>query len=241
MRYLIGSFAIVERVLRDRMAYFGEISRDEALPAKIARLLTVTVLDLAIFGLVAGLNGEGEAPALAQASRAMGLLPLVFLAGGLICLPTLYYFGMLFGARLRFLQTVTLILTAQTVSAVLALGCAPISLLFWLSGAGTSFLAWLNVSALGLSVALGLIFLVQGALYVHEASPPEQLSFSQGLTLLIKGAGRSLVLLGWLGVYGAVVLQLGRTLCPFVVAPLGDYTLWHQVGDALLSLPGRGW
>jgi len=241
MRYLIGSFAIVERILRDRLAYFEEISRGEALPATIARLLTVIVLDLAIFGLVAGLNGAGGTPALAQALRATGLLPLVFLAGGMICLPTLYYFGMLFGARLRFLQTVALILTAQTVSAVLALGCAPISLLFWLSGAGTSFLAWLNVAALGLSTVLGLIFLVQGALYVHEVSPPARMSFTQSLTLLIKGAGRSLVWLGWLGVYGAVVLQLGRTLCPFVVAPLGTATFWSHLGDALLSLPGRAW
>jgi hypothetical protein len=241
MHYLIKSLGIVERILRDRLAYFDEIRRGEALPVKIAQLLTVTVLDLAIFGLVAGLNGEGTTPTLAQALRAMGLLPLAFLAGGLICLPTLYYFGMLFGARLRFLQTVTLILTAQTVSAVLALGCAPISLLFWLSGAGASFLAWLNVTALGLSAGLGLIFLVQGALYVHETAPPERLSFPQSLALLIKGAGRSLVLLGWLGVYGAVVLQLGRTLCPFVVAPLGASTFWTHLGDLLLSLPGRGW
>jgi hypothetical protein len=135
MRRIIQPFNIVERVLRDRIAYFAEITRGEELPRKITDLLIVTVLGLAVFGFVAGLSGRNLVQALISTIK----LPFLFLASGVICLPTLYYFSVLFGSRLRFLQIVTLILTAQTVAAMLALGAAPISLLFWLSGSEPLF------------------------------------------------------------------------------------------------------
>jgi hypothetical protein len=55
MRRIIQPFDIVERVLCDRIAYFTEIARGEALPSKIGDMLAVTVFGLAIFGLVADL------------------------------------------------------------------------------------------------------------------------------------------------------------------------------------------
>lgn len=164
MRRIVHPFNIVERVLRDRTGYFAEIARGEALPHKIADLLAVTLFGLAVFGFVAGLSGRNLVQALISTVK----LPSLFLASGIICLPTLYYFSMLFGSRLRFLQTVTLVLTAQTVAAVLALGASPISLLFLISGSEPLFLVALNTSVLGLVAVLGLIFLVQGVLYVQE-------------------------------------------------------------------------
>ena len=64
MRRIIQPFNIVERVLRDRVSYFVEIARGEELPHKIADLLTVTVLGLAVFGFVAGLSGRNLVQAL---------------------------------------------------------------------------------------------------------------------------------------------------------------------------------
>lgn len=232
MRRILQPFAIVERVLRDRIAYFAEIGRGEKLPAKIADLLAITVFGLAVFGFVAGLSGRDIAQALISTVK----LPFLFLASGVICLPTLYYFSVLFGSRLRFLQTITLILTAQTVAAILSLGFAPISLLFWLSGSEPLFMVALNTAVLGLAAGLGLIFLVQGALYIQEAQPPDKITFFTWAWMFIKGTLRSLVLAGWMVVYGLVGTQLSYTLRPFFGVPLGGRDFWSSVGNVLAGL-----
>jgi hypothetical protein len=236
MRRIIQPFNIVERVLRDRITYFAEIARGEALSHKIADLLAVTIFGLAVFGFVAGLSGRNLAQALVSTVK----MPLLFLASGIICLPTLYYFSVLFGSRLRFLQTVTLILTAQTVAAVLALGAAPISLLFLISGSELMFLAALNVGVLGLAAALGLIFLVQGALYIQEVQPPDKFTFLTWAWLMMRGTFRSLVLIVWIVVYGLVGTQLSYTLRPFFGMPLGGHDFWSSVGNLITGLLRTG-
>ena len=236
MRRIIQPFNIVERVLRDRIAYFAEIARGEELPRKIADLLTVTVLGLAVFGFVAGLSGRNLVQALISTFK----LPFLFLASGVICLPTLYYFSVLFGSRLRFLQTVTLILTAQTVAAVLVLGAAPISLLFWLSGSEPLFLVALNAGVMGLAAGLGLIFLVQGVLYIQEVQPPDKITFFTWVWMFVKGTFRSLVLTGWILVYGLVGTQLSWTLRPFLGVPLGGQDFWSSMGNIVVRLLSSG-
>lgn len=232
MRRFVQSFAIVERVLRDRMGYFAEIARGQELSCKIADLLTVTIFGLAVFGFVAGLSGRD----IVQAFVSTVKLPFLFLASGVICLPTLYYFSVLFGSRLRFLQTITLILTAQTVTAILSLGFAPISLLFWLSGSESLFLVALHAAMLGLAAGLGLIFLVQGALYIQETQPPDKITFFTWAWMFVKGAFRSLVLTGWMIVYGLVGTQLSYTLRPFFGVPLGGRDFWSSMGNIIANL-----
>jgi len=232
MRRIIQPFNIVERVLRDRISYFAEIARGEALLHKIGELLAITTFGLAVFGFVAGLSGRSLAQALVSAVK----LPYLFLASGVICLPTLYYFSVLFGSRLRFLQTVTLILTAQTVAAVLALGAAPISLLFLISGSELEFLVALNVGVLGLAAGLGLIFLVQGALYIHQVQPPDKITFWTWAWLLMRGTFRSLVLIVWIVVYGLVGTQLSYTLRPFFGVPLTGHDFWSSMGSLMTGL-----
>jgi hypothetical protein len=236
MRHLITSFAIVERVLRDRLAYFAEIHRGDDLRGKIAHSLIVITVGLAVFGFIAGLSGRDVVQAILSTVK----LPTLVLASGLICLPTLYYFSVLFGSRLRFLQTIALILTAQTVSAVLTLGFAPISLLFWLSGSEPLFLVALNGAVLGFSSALGLIFLVQGVLYIQESQPPENIPFFTWVYMLIKGTCRSLVLLGWLVIYGLVGAQMSWALRPFFGVPLHGYDFWSSMSNIILGLFGSG-
>jgi len=236
MRRIVHPFNIVERVLRDRTGYFAEIARGEALPHRIADLLAVTLFGLAVFGFVAGLSGRNLVQALISTVK----LPSLFLASGIICLPTLYYFSMLFGSRLRFLQTVTLVLTAQTVAAVLALGASPISLLFLISGSEPLFLVALNTSVLGLVAVLGLIFLVQGVLYVQEVQPPDKITFFTWTWLLVKGTFRSLVLMGWIVVYGLVGTQLSYTLRPFFGVPLNGHDFWSIIGSVVLGLSKAG-
>ena len=216
LHFVLQSFAVVERILRSRTDHFGETHRKETLPGMIGKLLVVTVSGFAVTGFVMGLSGHSVLQALASALK----LPLLFVASGLICLPTLYQFSVLFGSRLRFWQTWALILTAQTVSAALALGFAPIILLFWISGVDSTFLVALNAAALGVSAAVGLIFCVQGILYVQEADPPPRVAFFAWVGMFFRGTLRSLVLTAWLFVYGLVGAQMSWALRPFFGVPL---------------------
>ena len=236
MHHIIQFFAIVEHILRNRLAYFAEISRGEKLAAKIVHLMAVIVLGLAVFGFVAGMSGHNIIQALISAIK----LPVLFLTSGMICLPTLYYFSILFGSRLRFLQTITLILSAQTVSAVLVLGFAPISLLFWLSGSEPLFLIALNVSVLGLAVALGLIFLMQGVLYIQETQPPTSATFYTWALMFIKGTLRSVVLVGWLAIYALVSAQLSWMMRPFFGVPPHGHDFFSSIGNIIPGLLGPG-
>ncbi len=233
-KHILNAFAIVERILRARVAYFAEIGQNQDLPDKILHLLILIALGFSVFGGVAALSGRALGPALWGIVK----LPALFLISGLICLPTLYYFSVLFGSRLRFLQMITLILTSQAVAAVLALGVTPISLLFLLSGTNANFLVLLNIGALGLCAALGLIFLVQGALYANEPAPPDKMTFLGWIKLFARGGVRSLVLLSWLALYGLIGAQLSYAMRPFFGVPLEGSDFFSSVGYAVLRLFG---
>ena len=84
--------------------------------------------------------------ACAQAARSAVKLPLLFLATLAICLPTLYLFNLVFGARLSVMQAVTLIMASITVTSVLTLAFAPISLFFLISANNYAFFKLLNVA-----------------------------------------------------------------------------------------------
>lgn len=232
IQHILQSFGIIERILRNRFEYFAATRHRSELPGMIGQLLTITTLGFAILGFVAGLSGGGIGQALLSAIK----LPFLFLVSGAVCLPTLYYFSILFGSRLRFLQAWALILTAQTVSAALVMGFAPIAFLFWISGADPLFLVAMNIAVLGLAALLGLIFVVQGVLYSQEAQPPEQVSFFTWLRWIVTGGPRSIVLMGWLVVYGAVGARLSWMLRPFFAVPLKGSGFWSSMVNLISGL-----
>jgi hypothetical protein len=224
---LVSAFAIVERILRDRTGHFAEIGQSQDLPSKIGDMLIMTMLGLGLFGAAMGLT-SGWPWMLASAIK----LPLLFFASVAICLPTLYYFSALFGGRLTFTQTISVLLTALTVTSVLCLGFALISLFFHFSGSDYHFMVALNVIMLAISGIAGLMFLVQGALYLEQTAPPVHLSFWHWARFFFYGGARSLVMLIWMGVLGTVGAQMGWTLRPFFGAPGTSFVLMRPVeGD----------
>lgn len=233
--YIPRSFSIVERILRSRTAHFADTNKTETLPDLIGRLLVVTVLGFAVSGFVLGLSGGDVVQALSSALK----LPLLFVASGLVCLPTLYQFSVLVGSPLRFWQTWALILTAQTISSVLALGFAPIVLLFWASRADPLHLVALNVATLGLSAAVGSIFFLQGVLYAQEPDPPDRIPFFGWVGMYFRGTFRSLVLSAWLLLYGVVGARMSWTLRPFFGVALHGRGFLDSVYSLVFRLLGR--
>jgi hypothetical protein len=221
MGQIVRSFSIVERVLRDRTNCFAEIGGQEDLPSKIVDMLTMTFLGLGLFGLAMGATGG-----LPWMLASLVKLPALFFLSLAICLPTLYHFSLLFGGRLTFSQTVALLLTAQTVTAILNLGFALISLFFRLTGSNYAFMVVLSVAMLAVSGCTGLIFLVQGALYLGQGERPAHVGFWDWTRFFVGGGIRSMILVGWIGLFGIVGTQMAWALRPYFGAPGSDFVLF---------------
>ncbi len=150
-----------------------------------------------------------------QALSSAVKLPILYLITLAICLPTLYFFNLLFGSRLTLAQTFALIMTAIAVTAVLTLSFAPIGLFFWLTAPNYQFYKLLNVGILTVTGIAGLSFLWQGMKHVYKG---------QGLGI------RNLILWIWIFVYGFVGRQMAWTLRPFFGAPGLAFQVFRDLG-----------
>ena len=161
---------VIERILRDRQGIWQQVVDDHDLPRLIAQMLLSSVIALAVYGAVLG-SFHSVLMALTSAVK----LPLLFLVTLAICLPTLYLFNLVFGARLSIRQSLALVMVALTVTAMLALAFAPISLFFLITAPDYSFFKLLNVAILTLSAVVGLRFLTGGmhVLNRHGLLAPE--------------------------------------------------------------------
>ncbi len=158
---------VIERILRDRDSVWRQIIEERDLRGLSVQMLASSAVSLACYGAVLGAS-NGWAQALSSTVK----LPLLFLATLSICLPTLYLFNLVFGARLSVMQAVTLILVSITVTSVLTLAFAPISLFFLISAHSYEFFKLLNVCILALTAIVGLRFLTVGmrTLNQHQAA-----------------------------------------------------------------------
>jgi hypothetical protein len=154
---------IIERILRDRAGIWDQIIGERDLPKLILRMLLTSAVSLAAYGAVLGASNSWL-----QALVSTVKLPLLFLVTLAICLPTLYLFNLVFGARLSVLQACALIMVAITVTAVLTFAFAPISLFFLITARSYAFFKLLNVVILALTALVGLRFMISGMRALNE-------------------------------------------------------------------------
>jgi hypothetical protein len=165
---------IIERILRDRAGIWDQIIGERDLPKLILRMLLASAISLAAYGAVLGASNSWL-----QALVSTAKLPLLFLVTLAICLPTLYLFNLVFGARLSVLQACALIMVAITVTAVLTFAFAPISLFFLITAGSYAFFKLLNVAILALTALVGLRFMISGMRALNEHVVVESMLSSQ--------------------------------------------------------------
>jgi hypothetical protein len=205
-------FGIVEKILRDRYAFFGEIREGIGLGAKMKAMVVSSVSFFALYGAV-----MGSSHSLWQTLSATMKLPILFLATLFICVPSLYFFSLLFGSNQSLRQSLAVILTAITVTSILLLSCAPITLFFLLTTSHYQFFKLLNVAIFAISGLMGVVFLYQGIKVVSGSET--------------EGAGsRKFVLIAWMFVYAFVGSQMAWTIRPFIGAPGSPFELFRQLG-----------
>ncbi|WP_433052859.1 hypothetical protein [Dactylosporangium sp. CS-033363] len=154
---------IIERILRDREGIWRQIGEERELGKLTRQMLYSSVVALACYGAVLGASHS-----VAMAALSAVKLPLLFLMTLAICLPTLYLFNLVFGARLQVKQALSLVMVTITVTSVMSLAFAPISLFFLITAFSYDFYKILNVGILTLTAFVGLRFLTSGMRALNE-------------------------------------------------------------------------
>jgi hypothetical protein len=201
---------LIDPLLRDRAHFFDEIRRGSNLPAKLRAMVGSSGAALALYGALLG-----STHSVGQSLSGAVKLPLLFLATLLICAPVLYIINTLFGANQRLSQSVALVLAAISLTAVLLVSFAPLTLFFLLTAPDSyQLFKLLNV----------FFFVIAGG--------SGAACLSQGLKIVSTGAAKSHWLMFglWLAVYGLVGSQMAWTLRPYVGYPGAPFELIRQFG-----------
>lgn len=212
------NFAVVETILRDRHRFFEGIREGIDVQEKTRSMVVSSTAFLAVYGAVLG-STHGLLQALSSATK----LPLLFLITLAICVPALYVFSVLFGASQRLRQSIALVLSAITVTAVLLLSFAPITFFFMLTTSGYQFFKLLNVLFFIIAGGLGMVFLSQGVQVVSTSDKQEGTKM------------RRLLLYVWIVLYAFVGSQMAWTLRPFVGYPDAEFELIRELGGNFYS------
>ena len=174
-------------------------------------LIVASSLFFAIYGAIVGASNGWQQMLLSTVK-----LPALYLLTLLICLPTLYFFDILFGSQASFKQYAVLSLTTVSVISVLLFSFAPVTLFFLISIRDYHFFLLLNVAIFALTGFIGVQLFYRGVKSVmkfNEKTPPI----------------RQRLLLFWLVLYGLVGSQLGWTLRPFFGAPGEPFQLFRPI------------
>lgn len=241
-------FSTLISLLRDRKQFFDEVRRDYKTEKKIGALLIASSIFLAIYGAIIGASSSW----LQMVSSAIKL-PALYLITLTICLPTLYFFDILFGSALSFGQYALLALISVAVISVLLFSFAPISLFFLISVHDYNFFLLLNVGIFAFTGLMGVKFLYQAMQAIDRPEPTkldlpqlpaetsqdflpvmplnktESLDQSLSTTTVSNQKTRRRLLQFWLVLYGLVGSQLGWTLRPFFGAPDEPFQLFRNI------------
>jgi hypothetical protein len=194
---------IIPRFLRDPKTFFQEVRAGREVRRKILALAVSTLLFLATYGFMTGL-----AHSWIQALSSAVKMPLLFMATGAFCLPSLYFFSLaLLRTQLDAGRVTVVVLAGAGVTAFLLLGLSPITFFFVLTSDNYPFFQLLAVIFVAVSGCIGLYFLWMGMTWVDWEEERGQNRMGRGL------------LAAWLLLYAFVASQMTWRLSPLIGDP----------------------
>lgn len=234
-------FAVLITLLRDRQNFVEEIRKNVKIESKIVSLLISSSIFFAIYGAIIGTSSSWL-----QAISSAIKLPALYLITLIICLPTLFFFDILFGSVLSFSQYAALLLTTVSVISVLLFSFAPITLFFLISVHDYNFFLLLNVAIFALTGIVGVRLFYAGmrsitrqselgtsaAMVRQTSSQTDDFEPVDAIVLTREESlqrTRKRLLQFWLVLYALVGSQLGWTLRPFFGAPNEPFQLFRNI------------
>ena len=204
------SFTVLMSFLRERARFLEEISQGIRLNDKVLSLLVCSSIFLAIYGAIIG-SSNSWMQVIASAVK----LPALYLVTIIICLPTLYLFGVFLGSRCNLKQYLALLLASTSVIGVMLFAFAPIVLFFRLSIKSYEFFKLMNVGLFAITGLMGINLFYKGIMLLEQHDG--------------KSNSRTYILRGWLFLYGFVGSQMGWVLRPFFGDPDSKFQLFRQL------------
>lgn len=180
---------VLNHLLKKPLSVIYEINKGTSNP--LSALMVISLVSLAIFGLVLGMFSSGTQLWAAPVKVIGGIF-----FSGLICLPSLYIFGALGGIDAKVQDTVGLMLTFLSITSLLLVGFAPVVWLFSTSSNSLVFFGFL-------SLLIWIVCLIFGLRVINRAS-------------LSMGGGKGNHLHIWAIIFMMVTLQMSTTLRPII-------------------------
>lgn len=184
-----GFSHILNHLLKKPLSVIFEINQGKNNP--LLALVIISLVSLAIFGLVLGMFSSGTQLWAAPAKVIGGIF-----FSGLICLPSLYIFGALGGMNAKVQDTIGLMLTFLSITSLLLVGFAPVVWLFSTSSNSLVFFGFL-------SLTIWIVCLIFGLRVINRASRS-------------MGGGKGGHLHIWAIIFMLVTLQMSTTLRPII-------------------------
>jgi len=153
----MNHFAVMLTLLRDRPTFLDEIRRNIKIERKSVSLLVSSCLFFAIYGGIIG-SSSSWLQAISSAIK----LPALYLITLVICLPTLFFFDILFSSKLGLGQYFVLLLATMSTISVLLFSFTPITLFFLISIHDYSFFLLLNIAIFALTGFVGVRLFYNG-------------------------------------------------------------------------------
>jgi hypothetical protein len=204
-----SSIKSVVYLLRDPDSFFECVRRGKTARVLSAWLATASNVCLAMFCMVVGLAHSPW-----QAVSSAIKMPILVMGAGLLCLPALYLFALVSGARLGMTQVAAVVLSGVGVTALLLMGLSPVIFIFVLTSHSYSFLQLLVVGSVALSGCIGVYYLWRGMERVNV--------FERASISLRRG-----MMSAWFILYAFVGSQMAWRLSPFVGDPAQPF-VWLQ-------------
>lgn len=174
-----------------------DIAQEVEVAPTIRRLVAHVIGGAALYGFSMGLR-HSFLQALVSALK----VPALFFLTLVVCLPALHFVGLLFGSRIKFAQSVEVLLVGLAINSILLSAFAPISLFFLASGSQYDFLLLMHVAVFGFCGAAGL------------RSTRRNFVAIRGLTSDTRSGGA--ILWVWMLLYMFVGTQMAYSIAPFV-------------------------
>jgi hypothetical protein len=168
----------------------------------LRRTLLIGLLCGVSYGFIMGFYNSPQ-----QAFVSALKVPILFYATLGICMTLLHFIGILFGSKLKFIQTASVLIYGISVSMILLTAFAPISLFFMLTNSSYQFILLMHVCFFGISGAVGLYYIRRNFTILKK--------MAQQTNALAERQSNAILSI-WIVLYMFVGTQMAYILSPFV-------------------------
>lgn len=221
-----GLFATIDRVLRGRFTRKEDLAEGR-IEAPTTSIVTAALVLGALYGFFMGLFAllHPDRDGFDQCLASVVKVPLLFLLTLVVTLPSLYVVSALFDSRLRFVETLRLLVLALLVNLALLSSFGPVTAFFTLSTTSYPFMVLLNVAFFAISGIVGLAFLRRALDGVFAPAPaPDPSAADPDAAAVRRAPPRAAhpptrIFRIWILIYAVVGAQMGWILRPFIGNP----------------------